>query len=186
LAPFLDCIGVLARSAADLAPGAEVLVSSALRQRMIEKVVVFGDVLEAAEPPVRRACQDGVDLIPALPVTVSRVDALPAIAAIDEHALIVMQGEAARTHARFIDHPATNPILRKRLAKGLTIDDTTLATSRAMRSRLVDDFEDTVLGRADYKMNPIQALGVGVQCSTRRDPKPGTRSVMPPCRSACQ
>jgi hypothetical protein len=55
-----------------------------------------------------------------------------------------------------------------------------------MRSRLVDDFEDTVLGRADYKMNPIQALGVGVQCSTRRDPKPGTRSVMPPCRSACQ
>jgi aspartyl-tRNA(Asn)/glutamyl-tRNA(Gln) amidotransferase subunit A len=91
-------------------------------------------------------------------VEVCSVDALPAIAAIDEHALIVMQGEAARTHARFINNPATNPILRKRLAKGLTIDDMSLAASRAMRSRLVDDFENKVLAGADAAVLPVMPI----------------------------
>jgi aspartyl-tRNA(Asn)/glutamyl-tRNA(Gln) amidotransferase subunit A len=158
LAPFLDCIGLLARSAADLTPAAEVLLSDTVSRMDIEKVVVFSDLLEAAEPPIRRVCQDGVDLIRTLPVTVSSVDALPAITAIDEHALIVMQGEAARTHARFIDYPATNPILRKRLAKGLTIDDETLAASRAMRAALVDAFEDKILGSADAAILPVMPI----------------------------
>ena len=158
LAPFLDCIGVLGRSAADVAAAAEVLLSEVSPHRMIEKAVVFADALQAAEPAVRHACQDGLDLIATLPVTVFSVDALPAIAAIDEHALVVMQGEAARTHARFIDHPATNPFLRKRLAKGLTIDDVRLAASRAMRSRLVDDFENTVLGRTDAAILPVMPI----------------------------
>ncbi len=158
LAPFLDCIGVLGRSAADVAAAAEVMLSEASPRRMIEKVVVFADALQDAAPSVRHACQDGVDLVATLPVTVCSVDALPAITAIDEHALIVMQGEAARTHARFIDHPATNPILRKRLAKGLTIDDMSLTASRAMRSRLVDDFENKVLDGADAAVLPVMPI----------------------------
>jgi aspartyl-tRNA(Asn)/glutamyl-tRNA(Gln) amidotransferase subunit A len=158
LAPFLDCIGVLGRSAADVAAAAEVLLSEAPPQRMIEKVVVFGDALQAAEPSVRHACQDGVDMMATLPVAVCSVDALPAITAIDEHALIVMQGEAARTHPRFIDHPAINPILRKRLAKGLTIDDMSLAASRTMRSRLVVDFENKVLAGADAAVLPVMPI----------------------------
>jgi aspartyl-tRNA(Asn)/glutamyl-tRNA(Gln) amidotransferase subunit A len=158
LAPFLDCIGVLARSAADLAPAAEVLLSNALPPAVIEKVVVFGDVLDAAEPPIRRACQDGIDLIRTVPVIVSRVDALEAIAKIDEQALIVMQGEAAKTHARRIEDPATHPVLRKRLAKGLTIDENTLSAGRAMRPVLVDAFEDKVLGSADAAILPVMPI----------------------------
>jgi aspartyl-tRNA(Asn)/glutamyl-tRNA(Gln) amidotransferase subunit A len=158
LAPFLDCIGVLGRSAADVAVAAEVLLLEAPPQRMIEKVVVFADALQAAAPPVRHACRDGVDLMAMLAVTICSVDALPAITAIDQHALIVMQGEAARTHARFIDHPATNPILRKRLAKGLTIDPRHLAASRAMRSRLLDDFENQVLAGADAAVLPVMPI----------------------------
>jgi aspartyl-tRNA(Asn)/glutamyl-tRNA(Gln) amidotransferase subunit A len=158
LAPFLDCIGVLGRSAADVAAAAEVLLVKASSRRLIEKVVVFADALQAADPPVRHACQDAVDLMATLPVAVCSVDALPAIAAIDEHALIVMQGEAARTHTRFINNPTTNPILRKRLAKGLTIDDTSLAASRALRSRLVDDFENKVLAGADAAILPVMPI----------------------------
>jgi len=158
LAPFLDCIGLLARSAADLTPAVEVLLSKRLPPRTIEKAVVLSDALDAAEPPIRRACQDGIDLIGTLSVTVSRVDAQSAIARIDEHALIVMQGEAARTHARWIDDTALDPVLRKRLAKGLTIGDATLAVSRAMRAALVQDFEDKILGEADVAILPVMPI----------------------------
>src|SRR6516162_9160119 len=158
LAPFLDCVGLLARSAADLAPAAEMLLSNAPPPAVIENIVVFGDVLDAAERPIRRACQDGIDLIGTLPVTVSRVDALSAIVRIDEHALIIMQGEAARTHARRLDHPALDPVLRKRLAKGLSIDEETLSASRTMRPALVDAFEDKILGSADAAVLPVMPI----------------------------
>jgi len=158
LAPYLDCVGLLARSAADLAPAAELLLSIAPPPALIEKVVVFGDVLDAAEPPIRRLCQDGIDLIRTLPVTVSRVDALSAIVTIDEHALIIMQGEAARTHASRLDHPALDPVLRKRLAKGLSIDEGTLAASRKMRAPLLKDFEAKILGSADVAVLPVMPI----------------------------
>jgi aspartyl-tRNA(Asn)/glutamyl-tRNA(Gln) amidotransferase subunit A len=158
LAPYLDCVGLLARSAADLAPAAELLLSIAPPPALIEKVVVFGDVLDAAEPPIRRLCQDGIDLIRTLPVTVSRVDALSAIATIDEHALIIMQGEAARTHASRLVYPALDPVLRKRLAKGLSIDEGTLAASRKMRAPLLKDFEAKILGSADAAVLPVMPI----------------------------
>jgi aspartyl-tRNA(Asn)/glutamyl-tRNA(Gln) amidotransferase subunit A len=158
LAPYLDCLGLLARSAADLAPAAEVLLSNAAPPAVIERVVVLDDVLDAAKPPIRRACQDGIDLIRTLPVTVLRVDALSAITAIDEHALIVMQGEAARTHGSRIKDPVLDPVLRKRLAKGLTIDEGTLAASRKMRAPLLEDFEAKILGSADAAILPVMPI----------------------------
>jgi aspartyl-tRNA(Asn)/glutamyl-tRNA(Gln) amidotransferase subunit A len=158
LAPFLDCLGLLARSAADLAPAAEVLLPNALPPAAIEKIVVLGDVLDAAEPPIRRLCQDGIDLIRTLPITVARVDALSAIATIDAHALIVMQGEAARTNASRINHPALDPVLRKRLAKGLAIDEGRLAASRAIRAPLLKNFEDKILGAADAAVLPVMPI----------------------------
>src|SRR5262249_58275630 len=106
---------------------------------------VCDDVLDAAEPPIRHRCQDGIDLIGTLPVALSHVDALSAITAIDEHALIVMQGEAARTHASRLDQPALDPVLRKRLAKGLTIDDGTLAASLAIPPPLLHAFHNKIL-----------------------------------------
>jgi len=158
LAPFLDCVGLLARSATDLAPAAEVLLSKAPPPAVIEKVVVFGDVLDAAEPPIRRACQDGIDLIRTLAVTVSRVDALSAIARIDEHALIVMQGEAAITHTSRLNDHALDSVLRKRLAKGLSIDESTLTANRNMRAPLLQDFEDKILGSADAAALPVMPI----------------------------
>ena len=77
--------------------------------------------------------------------------------AIDEHAMIVMQGEAARLHAGRLDHPAISPVLRRRLAKGLTIDDAALASSRALRQQLAKDFETQILGKADAAILPVMA-----------------------------
>ena len=155
LAPFLDCIGLLARSAADLLPAATVLTAGTRSQAEIERVVVLRDALDGAETSVRQSCQNGIDAIQACGVTLSSVGGLTAIEAIDEHALLIMQGEAARTHASRLESHTISPILRKRLAKGLTIDDETLMASRAARPRLAKDFEDKVLGEADAAILPV-------------------------------
>jgi len=69
--------------------------------------------------------------------------------------LAVMQGEAARTFERQLDDIAISPILRKRLAKGLTVSDVDLLHSRAARPQLIKDFEETVLGKADAAVLPV-------------------------------
>lgn len=158
LAPFLDCIGLLARSAADLAPAAEILSSAPGENRPIEKIAVLNDVMRDAEASVRRACEDGVAALKAIPVAISDASALDAIAIIDEHALRVLQGEAARTHTLLFDSPTLSPVLRKRLAKGRSIDDAALAESRAMRARLRRDFETCVLGVADAAVLPVMPI----------------------------
>jgi aspartyl-tRNA(Asn)/glutamyl-tRNA(Gln) amidotransferase subunit A len=158
LAPFLDCIGLLARSAADLAPAAAAIATDAQAHQPIERVVVLADALSVAEPTVGRACQDGINAIEGCGVAVSYADGLDAIETIDSHALVVLQSEAARTQAAVIDHPAISPLLRKRLMKGLAIDDATLAASRAARPRLLRDFEDKVMGGADAVVLPVMAI----------------------------
>ena len=158
LAPFLDCVGLLARCAADLAPAAAVLAAGVAPQNAIERVVVLADALGGAEPSVRNACQNGIDAIQACGVAIAQVEGLAAIKAIDAHAITVMQGEAARFHASRLDHPAISPVLRRRLAKGLTIDDATLAASRAARPRLVKEFEEHILGNADAAILPVMAI----------------------------
>ena len=155
LAPSLDCIGLIARSAADLASAAAVLTVDARPQAAIERVVVFRDAVDSTETSVRQCCQNGIDIVQSCGITLSSVEGLAAIEAIDEHALLIMQAEAARIHASRLDHPAISPILRKRLAKGLAIDDATLVASRAARPRLAKDFEDKVLGQADAAVLPV-------------------------------
>jgi aspartyl-tRNA(Asn)/glutamyl-tRNA(Gln) amidotransferase subunit A len=158
LAPFLDCVGLLARSAADLAPAAVVLAATVAPQRAIESVVVLADALRGAVPSVRTPCQNGIDAIQACGVAVSHVEGLPAMLAIDAHAMIVMQGEAARVHAARLGHPALSPILRRRLAKGSTIDDAMISVNRAARPQLVKDFNEQVLGKADAAILPVMAI----------------------------
>jgi aspartyl-tRNA(Asn)/glutamyl-tRNA(Gln) amidotransferase subunit A len=155
LAPLLDCVGLLARSAADLAAAAALLTSNARPQKAIKRAVVIVDALDGAEPTIRRACQDGIDHLHGCGVATERVEALSAIGTIDYHALIVMQGEAARTHRSLIDNPGLSPVLRKRLEKGLSIDDRTLDESRAARKRLAEDFITDVLGTAEAAILPV-------------------------------
>ena len=158
LAPFLDCVGLFARSAADLAPAAALLTAHARSPAPIERVVVMKDALDGAELPLRQACQDCIDAMQTCGIAVSSVAGLPALKVIDAQALLVMQGEAARIHASRLDHPAISPVLRKRLAKGLTIDDAALTASRDLRPRLAKDFAEQILGNADAVILPAMAI----------------------------
>ncbi len=158
LAPFLDCVGLLARSAADLAPAATLLAADVVPRGVIERVVVLIDTFRSAESSIRIPYQHGVDAIQSCGVAVDQVEGLPAMATIDAHAMIVMQGEAARVHAGRLGHPAISPIMRRRLAKGLTIDDAMLAASRDVRPQLIKDFEEQIFGKADAVILPVMAI----------------------------
>ncbi len=158
LAPFLDCVGLLARSAADFAPATDVLLGAQMLSKPIEMIAVAADALQETELPVRRACEDGIGALQALGLAISKVDALTAIAKIDEHALLIMQAEAARTHAQRLDSGELSAVLSKRLSKGLSIDDSTLAASRAARPTLSAEFATSVLGGADALILPVMPM----------------------------
>ena len=70
----------------------------------------------------------------------------------------IMQGEAARCHRRLIDDDTIDPVLRRRLAKGLAIDDASLAAAVAQRSALAVSFVAEVLGRADIAILPVMTI----------------------------
>ena len=128
-------------------------------RRAIGRVVVLADALARSEPSVRKALARTASMPSrTCGVAVSQVEGLPAIKVIDAHAMTVMQGEAARFHASRLDHAAISPVLRRRLAKGLTIDDATLASSRASRPQLVKEFEERILGNADAAILPVMAI----------------------------
>jgi len=160
LAPTLDVIGLLTRSADDMLPVFDVLAGDRLPTAWtsINRAVVLNDVLKTAEPSVRRACGQGIDAVELCRVKLDRVKALSAIEAIDVHSLIVMQAEAARVHFSRLDDPTLDATLRKRLSKGFAIDDAALAASRAARSSLAAEFENTILANADAALLPVMAI----------------------------
>jgi aspartyl-tRNA(Asn)/glutamyl-tRNA(Gln) amidotransferase subunit A len=158
LAPSLDTIGLLARSAADLLPVLRIVADAPLPQSPVRRAVVLADLIDSAEPSVRRACRDGVDAIAHGGIALDQRDAEAMLGRIDPHVLAVLQAEAAHTHRALIESPALAPMLRKRLAKGLAVDDLALADSRSWRATLAAEFIDSVLGQADIALLPVMAI----------------------------
>jgi aspartyl-tRNA(Asn)/glutamyl-tRNA(Gln) amidotransferase subunit A len=157
LAPTLDTIGILARSASDMGAAAEVLFQS-LHVEPIAKVAVVSDVLDLAEAPIARACRDGIDAIADCGIEISNCDAVAAIEALDPHVFTIMQAEAARTHRALMAGGSLDPILTKRLAKGLSIDDAALAASVSARPQLATDFIDHVFQNAGAIILPVLSI----------------------------
>jgi len=157
LAPTLDTIGILARGAAEIDVAARVLFESG-RAEPISKVVVISDAMNLAEAPIARACRDGIDAIADCGVDIDHGDAVTAIEALDPHVFTIMQGEAARTHRMLLESGSLDPVLTKRLTKGLTIDDATLASSVSARPRLVNDFIDGIFKDAGAIVLPTLAI----------------------------
>jgi aspartyl-tRNA(Asn)/glutamyl-tRNA(Gln) amidotransferase subunit A len=157
LAPTLDTIGLLARSAADILFVARTMTELSASAE-IERVVVLSDLLIECAPAVRRAVDDGIAALDACGMSLAHTEAISAIDAIDRHALIVLQGEAARAHRTRIDDPLLEPSLRRRLSKGLDIDEQTLAASRTVRTVLANDFAERVLRGADAGVLPVMSI----------------------------
>ena len=157
LAPTLDTIGVLARSASDLGAAARVLFAPS-HVEPISKVIVVSDALKLADLPISKACRDGIDAIANCGVEIAQGDAVAAIEALDPYVFTIMQAEAARTHRVLMASGSLDPVLTKRLAKGLTIDDATLAASVSARPQLALDFISHVFQNAEAIAMPALAI----------------------------
>jgi aspartyl-tRNA(Asn)/glutamyl-tRNA(Gln) amidotransferase subunit A len=156
LAPTLDTVGLIARSARDLNSAAR-LIAPLPTSEPCRSMRVLSDVLAATEPAVASACRDGLDAIAACDVAIDRGNGIAAITALDPYVFVVLQAEAARAHRGLMDGPL-DPALRKRLDKGLEIDEPVLAASVSARPQLVADFLAHVFGEADVLSLPVTPI----------------------------
>jgi len=170
LAPTLDTIGLIARSAADLLMVAE-HVAELPPTWGIYRAAVVNEAVAECEHSVRRAIEDGLAALATCHVTLTRVDGATAIKTIDQHAMVVMQGESARLHHARLDNLACDQGLRRRVAKGLAIEDWTLDSSRQARRTLAADFIAQVLGDADAAVLPVMTIRTPVadECDPRSE-----------------
>jgi aspartyl-tRNA(Asn)/glutamyl-tRNA(Gln) amidotransferase subunit A len=157
LAPTLDTIGILARSASDMGTAAQILCEPG-GVEPISKVFVLGDVLNLAEVSIGKACQDGIDAIADCGVEIDTCDGAAVIEALDPHVFTVMQAEAARSHRLLMQSGLLDPTLTRRLEKGLAIDDETLAASISARPRLAMDFINRVFRKAGAIILPSLSI----------------------------
>lgn len=157
LAPSLDTLGVFARSAATLAHVWPVLSGEGRDDAALpRRAVLLVDTFDACEPAVVAACEAAAGVLAQAGLVITTAAGFPEDA--DRQALVIMQAEAALTHAALIDDPGTEPVLRKRLAKGLSIDDAALAAARDTRGPLTEAFLRDTLGDADVALLPVMPI----------------------------
>lgn len=154
LAPTLDAVGLLARSANDLlllTPD----MGLAAAPKSVRRAVVADDVAAESDEAIRRCLADAVAAIEAVGVTIERRPVLTALERSDRHALVVMQGESVRQHRFALENKTLSPALRRRLEKGLNISDEMLAASVTARDSLVREFDKQVLSDNDVLVLPV-------------------------------
>ncbi|MCW2241164.1 amidase family protein [Azospirillum canadense] len=162
LAPSLDSVGLLARSARDIRLVEPVLRGTAAAPSRSpfpapSRLAVLSDALAEAEAPVRAACAEGVEAIAACGPSIDKRAGLAAIDALSAPLFLVLQAEAAAVN-RGLDLAAGDPTLARRLAKGNDIGPEQLAAARTVLTDALPSFLDTVFGSADALLLPVMPI----------------------------
>jgi aspartyl-tRNA(Asn)/glutamyl-tRNA(Gln) amidotransferase subunit A len=161
LAPSLDTIGIMARSAADLA----LIWRSISGERAKENEspvagklsgTLLTEAFDASDPQVNEICRSAIGVLAGTGMPIDARPGFPEQA--DQNALLVLQAEAARQHKARIDDPRIDATLRKRLRKGLTISDESLGEALEARDVLRRDFLSRYLGEAGVALLPVMPV----------------------------
>jgi aspartyl-tRNA(Asn)/glutamyl-tRNA(Gln) amidotransferase subunit A len=157
LAPSLDTIGYMARSAADIAliwrsllGGDEPVVTADAN------VCIMEDAFASSDAEIAAICRDAVAVLGQCGIAVQSRDGFPEQA--DQYALLVLQAEAAREHRGRMGDPRIDPTLRKRLGKGLAISDDELGAALVARDGIRSRFVSQFLGEAGVAVLPVMPI----------------------------
>lgn len=157
LAPSLDTIGFITRSAADLAliwPSVSGDKAGAAAEH--PSASVLEDAFGASDPEIAAICRGAIGVLAESGMTIAARSGFPEEA--DQNALLVLQAEAARQHGKRIDDARIDPGLRKRLAKGLAISDQSLGLALEARDMLRHRFLSHYLGDASVALLPVMPI----------------------------
>ncbi|MDO9414113.1 MAG: amidase [Pseudolabrys sp.] len=156
LAPSLDTIGIMARSASDIAPVWDALANEAVPATEASNAVVLEGAFAESETEIAALCRKAIDVLATQGIAIVARAGFPEDA--DRNSLLVMQAEAARVHAARLDDERIDATLRKRLGKGLTIADAELAASLHSRETWRAEFISHYLGDADVALLPVMPI----------------------------
>lgn len=159
LAPSLDTIGLMARSAADLLPVFRCLTDQPECEPAITRLIVFADILRESETPIRDACSEAIMALRAIGPEVEERAGNPILARCDPLVLAILQAEAARTLRPFLASSKLHPVLRRRIAKGHDVDPAVYRLALDARAELIREFLDEVLGPGTIIALPVMRLG---------------------------
>lgn len=155
LAPSLDTIGIMARSAADVALVRDVLAGPASGGEATT-VAVLDDAFAASQPEIAQICREAVATLERQKLAVVGRAGFPDDA--DAHALTIMQYEAAVAHRDRIDDPRVDAVLRRRLGKGRAIAADAYAAALEARAALRESFIAQYLADAAAVALPVMPL----------------------------
>jgi aspartyl-tRNA(Asn)/glutamyl-tRNA(Gln) amidotransferase subunit A len=156
LAPSLDTIGLLARSAADLALLWQGLFEETVPSLDVLSVTVLSDAIAESDAEVAQIWRTAIGVMRQLGIRIDERAGFPAEA--DRNCLLVMQAEAARVHGARLDDERIDAVLRKRLGKGRAISDDDLARSLGAREKLRDQFLADQFGDAAALVLPVMPI----------------------------
>ena len=154
LAPSLDTIGLLARSAADIALiWRSIFSADESAEANNPKATVLEDAFAACDDEIADICRNAIAILEKSGVLIETISGFPEQA--DQFALVVLQAEASREHREHIDNTRIDATVRKRLRKGLSISDEELGLALASRERLRNDFLFHYLREASVALLPV-------------------------------
>lgn len=158
LAPSLDTIGLLARSARDIQLLAPVLATDmGFPSEPPARVALLSDAVEASEAPIQAACRNGAEAIAACGVFLEQRSGLSAIEALSDPLFLILQAEAAAQHGG-LALAARDPTLARRLAKGRDIAADRLAAAKAALSGATAPILDSLFGEAGALLLPVMPI----------------------------
>lgn len=156
LAPSLDTIGLLARSAPDLALVWDGLLEEATPSADAVPIKMLSDAFMESDGEVAQICRSAIGVLRRLGMHVDECAGFPDEA--DRNCLLVMQAEAARMHAPRLDDERIDAVLRKRLGKGCAISDADLARALGARESLRTQFLAGQFGDAAVVALPVMPI----------------------------
>lgn len=154
LAPSLDTIGFLARTAELISPAAE-LFSGSTETQPIRRIAIARDVVALACADTIKATTAMEQATAALGLSHETLALQPLLSAIDPVVLRLLQAEAARSNVALIAVGALDAALAERLAKGQAITDRQLDDDRAFLHALSETECARLFANADAILLPV-------------------------------